>query len=547
MNPRVRRDRLVLVGLIALFVGLSVQQFRIHPQLGVDEIYYLDYVAKSPSLGLRIGEQVGAEATSTAACKGIEAWPEVLIPDCDDPQPNPNQLWQQGYNVAFQHPPGYFSLTWVGGKVFSWVPGVDDPLTAYRLTGTVWMAVGMTLLWYALTLAGIGVVVKAAVVSLLGAPAAVVYLSASVHPGNVQLVGGALLLVALMLWELGRWRWWSVPIVAAVVVWLNFNNAMAVGTLVVYLVYRAWRDRDQRGDLLITAAWSFAVTIGSVIGWQVWQNSRKLADVDDLPIHQVTWGKSGFQWQQVDDELRAVFTPFRDNWLQTWDVLTPVTGIADVGLVVMMGATLAVAASRSTHRHLVAAVVTAMIGAGLVTMLSTYAAGYNYFQLTPARYGLAILPFGAVAIAPALRQIALARAMTVALALITCAAISYGVITSSSSTADFEVSQELAREMLIADQQRLIADLEDLFEDSEQLIGMQERLIADLEDLVQARDQTISEQRQLIGELGGLLEAPELLIADQQRLIGELEELLAVYRCQFETDQHLVPGGCEVE
>lgn len=492
--------------LLGLFVVFSVWEVDSHPQLGVDEIYYYDYALKSPSLGVRIGEQVGAEAMATAACRGVEIWPEDLIPECGDPQPDPNQLWQSGYNVAFQHPPPYFALTAWGGEVMSWLPRVDDKLHAYRLVGAVWLVAGMALLWYALGLAGLGTMARVALVALLGAPPAALYVSTSVHAGNAQLVGGAIVLVALLLWESKRWPWWSVPVACGAAVWLNFNNASAVGAVVAYLAYRAWRDRGTENRLLITSATSFAVTVVSVIGWQAWQNHRKLADVQDLPIHQVIWGESGFQWQQIDDELRAVFTPFRDQWIPTWDVLTPLNGIADIGLLVLMGATLAVTAKRSSHRYLTAGVVTAMAGFGVVTMLSTYAAGYNYFQLTPARYGLALLPLAAVAVTPAIRRIALARLATVAVALATTGAVAYGIFASVAPTPDADVAEAIRmsqQELILLDQERTIAN----------------------------QQQHISEQEQLID--------------DQQQLIDDTDALLNQYRCQSGIDAHLVPEGCD--
>ncbi|MCY3637159.1 MAG: hypothetical protein OXH23_16280 [bacterium] len=493
-SPRstVLRDRSVLFVLIALFVALTVKQIDIHPQLGVDEIYYFDYALKSPSLGIRIGEQVGTEAMTVAACRGIEIWPGALIPECGDPRPDPNQLWQDGYNVTFQHPPAYFSITAIGGEVMGWLPGVDNKLTAYRLVGVVWLAAGMVLLWYALGLAKLPTVGKAAVVALLGAPPMAVYTAASVHAGNTQLAGGALLLVALLLWESGRWRWWAVPAAAAVAVWLNFNNAAAVGALVAYLAYKAWRDRGRNHDLVRTAASSFTVAVVSVIGWQAWQNHRKLADVDDLPVHQVTLGQGGFHWQQIDDELRAVFTPFRNQWIQTWDVLTSLTGVADIGLIVLMGTTLAVTANKSTFRYFTAGVVTAMVGFGIVTMVSTYAAGYNYFQLTPARYGLALLPFAGVAIVPALRRFTLARVCTVLLAAATCAAIAYGVFASSAAIRNADITEALRR--------------------------------AQREQQIEAQQQTISEQ---------------------QQQLDEKESQLNQYRCQLGADLDQVPEGCE--
>ena len=480
-----------LVALLAAFVAMSVQQTYSHEQLGVDEIYYFDYALKSPSMGIRIGEQVEYEAMSIAGCRGIELWPKEMIPECGDIQPDPSQLWQNGHNVAFQHTPVYFTLTAVGGEAIDRLPGVDDKLTAYRLVGAAWLISGMSLLWCALGLAGLNVLSRLALVSLLAAPPALIYTSASVHAGNSQLVGGALLLVALLLWEAKKCQWWLVPLASGLAVWLNLNNASAVGALVAYLVFRSWRDRRQKNDLILTASSSFFVAVISVTVWQLWQNHRSISDVGDLPIHLVTSGPSGFQWQQIDDEMRAVFTPFRDQWIQTWDLLTPLNGIADIGLVAMMAATLAVTVARSTSRYVVAGVFTAMIGMGVITTVSTYFAGYNYF-LTPSRYGLALLPFAAIAIVPAIRKVTSARLMTYGLAIGMCVAVFYGVISEAKPALDVDVSYELRQTQY------------------ERQIDVQQRLIE-----------------------------------DQEQLIGRQEELINLYRCQKKIDLELVLGGCE--
>lgn len=283
----------MIIAVLAFFMVLSVQQTYAREELGADEIYYYDYALKSPSLGIRIGEQVGPEAMTTAACRGFEVWPHEMIPDCGAPQPNPDQLWQGGYNVTFQHPPAYFTLTSVGAKVLGLLPGVNDTLTAHRLVGVVWLAAGISLLWYALELTRLDAINRVALIVLLGAPPALVYTSASIHAGNAQLVGGAAVLGSRLLWESGRWRWWAVPAASAIAVGLNLNNASAVGALVAYLAYRAWRDQQKRNHLILTAATSLAATVVSVVGWQAWQNHRKLADIDDLPIQQVTTGENG--------------------------------------------------------------------------------------------------------------------------------------------------------------------------------------------------------------------------------------------------------------
>ena len=441
--------------------------------MGIDEVFYFDYALKSPSLGIRIGEQVGVESMTTAACRMIVDWQDRFIPECGDPHPNPDHLWQQGYNVAFQHPPAYFSITAIGAKVTRYLPWVESKLVAYRLVGAAWLMAGIALLWYALTVVGLGTVSKAAAVSLMAAPPMAIYSAAQIHAANTQLTGGGMVLVALVLWEAGRWRWWSVPAAATAAMWLNLNNASAVGAVVAYLIYRVWRERHLMSELLRMAASSFALAVASVAGWQLWQHYRKLADAHDLPIHQYTYGWPGFHWQQIHDELRAVLTPFRQQWLQTWEVLMPLSGVVDIFLMATMAGALAVTAHRPSHRYLVAGVFTAMIGTGVVTMLSTYFAGYNYWIRTPGRYGLALLPLAALAISPVLGKIVAARMAAVALAVAIMVAVFGGALTSASPPLErgqAELIKQKERELLLEERSDLIDKQEQFIQEQQELI-----------------------------------------------------------------------------
>ncbi len=434
LRPFWKADRVVLIGVVAVVVGIVVLQVRDHPKFSrVDELQHFDYVLKSPSAGVRIGEQYGLEAVRVVACRGIDlpGWEPGTpkLSECGDPLPDPSLSHSNGYNTAYLHTPVYYSATALAGSAVLRLPGVDSWLVAYRLVGAVWLAAGLALVWYALGLVNVGVWGRAAVVGLLGVSPVVVHASALLNPDATALLGGAAVLVALLKWESGRWPWWTVPAVSAVAVWLRLTNSAAVGVVAVYVVLRVWQKRDRVRERLLVAGTSFAVAVLSVLAWRLWQRYRQLDEEQDLPLY-VAERFGYFRWTSVDDQLRAVLTPFRDQWVPEVlprNVLVPLGGVADVGLLVLLGAAVAFTAARSAHRALVGGVLAAMVGMGVLTMVTNYWT-LSRDSLAPGRYGLAILPFAAAAVAPVLRRRALAGVLVGALACATGGAMLYGVL-----------------------------------------------------------------------------------------------------------------------
>lgn len=424
----------VLICVVGVAVGIAVLQVRDHPQFSpVDEPQHFDYALKAPLGGVRIGELRGLDATREVACRGIAypGWAPGVpgLPDCGDPLPDPASSHAYGYNSAYLHTPAYYLATGWAGEAVLRLPGVNSSLTAYRLVGVVWLAAGLGLVWYALGLARVGVWSRAAVVGLLGVSPMVVHASAFVNPDATALLGGAMVLVALLKWESGRWPWWAVPLASAVAVGLKLTNSAAVGVVAVYLGLRIWQKRDRVRERLIVAVTSSAVAAALVMGWRVWQGFRKLDDEHDLPLYPLE-RFDYFRWESLGAQLRAVVTPFRDQWVPEVlprSALVPLGAIADIGLLVLLGAAVAFTVAKSAHRALIGGVFAAMVGMGVLTMLTNYWT-LSRDSLTPGRYGLAILPFAAAAAAPVLGRQVFAPALVGLLAIATAAAMLHGVL-----------------------------------------------------------------------------------------------------------------------
>ena len=157
------------------------------------------------------------------------------------------------------------------------------------------------------------------------------------------------------------------------------------------------------GERLKVAGASVGAAVAVVVAWRGWQNDRKLDEEHNLPLY-LSERFDSFRWESLGEQIRAVVTPFRDQWIP--DVLprgalVPLGAMADIGLLVLLGAAVAFAAARSAHRALVGGVFAAMVGMGLLVMLTNYWT-LSRDALAPGRYGLAIVPLAAVAVAPVL-------------------------------------------------------------------------------------------------------------------------------------------------
>ena len=368
--------------MLAAVAAIVALQLRDHPSLSpIDELQHLDYALKSPSAGVRVGERLGSDALQTVACRGID-WPgwEVgspLLPGCGDPQPEQSLAPEGWYNTAYLHTPVYYSATALVGEVVVSLGGggggrEQSPVTAYRLVGVLWLAAGLWLLWLALGMVHVGVWHRAAVVGLVGVSPVVVHGSAFLNPDATALLGGGLVLVALLKWESGRWPWWYLAVASAAAVWLKHTNAAAVGAVIVYLGIRLWQERHRLAShqvrararqQLQAASASGLAAIVSVLGWRLWQRYRQLGTESDLPIY-ANQRHDSFQWTSLDEKLRAALTPFRDQWIPSElprSVLAPLAGIADLGLLVLLGTALAVTAAKLAHRALVGGVVVSLV------------------------------------------------------------------------------------------------------------------------------------------------------------------------------------------
>lgn len=431
------RDRIALAALLlamAVLVGLHV---RDHPALShIDELQHMDYALKSPFHVPRHGDTIGQEAMEEAACRGIDYplrlsidalndWlhltgergietlnpdsiPRVQLPPCESQELTPDRFPNWGINTASTHPPVYYTTSALAAEVFNAAPDIDSKTTGVRLVGILWLGAAAVVLWYVLGSLGASTWSKAVLIGLLIVSPRVLHESSIINPDTTALLGGALVLAAVLRWEAGRAPAWLLPAASMAAVWLKFTNSVAVGAAVVYLAVRGWQQRNSLTRRQIRA-WSAAagaaviLTVASIVSWSAVQEARGHIPAEQLPTNAI-YQVDSFQWDDLGDELFSTLTPLRDPFVPDTlprNLLEPLGDLMNLLVLVGLGAVALFAARGSKHRALAAAAVTGMVATGVVTMVTSYLTLGIYFDTNP-RYGLSLLPFAAAALVPVL-------------------------------------------------------------------------------------------------------------------------------------------------
>jgi hypothetical protein len=248
-----------------------------------DEWVYLDYVDQMTDLGVaQRGEPVIGEALKVLSCRGVQYYGTVGSP-CEGPYDT--ALYPQGgLTAADVHPPTYFALTAAGAALIRGTGISDDLLTSSRMTGAVFLFIGLlAIAWLALEL-GARLAGAVGVAGLVASLPLTRYTNSYLTPDNLNLAVGAAVFIAAVRFSRGQWSWWPLVLVSAVAASIKAQNGLAVGAAVLFICWSAWTSRaaghpNVRRHLVAAAA-SLSAFIGVQLLWQV---VRSVAAVGEAP------------------------------------------------------------------------------------------------------------------------------------------------------------------------------------------------------------------------------------------------------------------------
>jgi hypothetical protein len=416
--------------LIAVFVcviaPVALVGVHIHenPEFSpIDEAAHLDYVIRIADGGFpRMGQYLQKSTQQLQDCRGL-ALHGLVLPACGAPIVD-NPKFGTVYQYEAQQPPGYYALTvpmrWAGIHVL----GIDD-LTATRLTGLVWLVLGLLLFWAAGRVMGVPPPVLGAGALLIATAPLVIYTTSYVSNDAAAVFAGALVLFvgALAYKQPGRWMTPVMVLVGLFVGSLKLNDVLPV--VVISFLFALAAGAKLRGEeemsVVEAVRWWWprggSILLGSIIcvvGWLVIERKLAIINPRDLPTFAVL-RVGHYGYSTIAREALSMFQPLTGAYdpFRTSSLATPASSVVSTDLQSVLATVLAylviagalaglfVSPRRWSHWLGLVSVPVLYVG-GVVLGISVYLT-YNSDPGLSGRYGLVLAPFVVMALTSALR------------------------------------------------------------------------------------------------------------------------------------------------
>ena len=305
----------------AVLVVLHVAAFR--QMSPVDEIQHLDYMLRVESGDLvHRGDLLLPETRRIVACRGFDPALSGMLasdwvePICGDDALRPDQFPQLGFNTAWRHPPTYYVITAGLASIIELVPGVDDTLSAARLSGIAWAIGTVGVMWALFGAFGVARANRVLLVLFLVASPAVLFYLSVVTEDATAVAAGAGALLAVRVWQQGRALAWLPISVAGVTVALKWTNLAGVAAAAVFLIAaEVLGDRKRLRHALRVVLGMFGACVLTIGGWYVAQTALAKVPAEEIPLLEqqradsLDIGRTIAQTRQLVTPLRIEYLP----------------------------------------------------------------------------------------------------------------------------------------------------------------------------------------------------------------------------------------------
>ena len=241
---------LLLVVLVCVVVPATMIAWQIHdnPKLSlIDEGAHLDYLLRVSKFEIpRMGQTLSQRDLRITACTKVNV-PGLRLPSCTAKHLRPSEFPAGGYQYEAQQPPVYYAATAVMRSVNQHVLGISNYVTSGRLTGIVWVSVGLLLLWFAGQQFGVDPWAMLAALLLLAVAPNVIYYGSIISNDAASVFAGGLLalVTGIALRRSSRFMPWILGIAAFVAVALKTTNLIAVAALSLYVLVQEVLQRPE--------------------------------------------------------------------------------------------------------------------------------------------------------------------------------------------------------------------------------------------------------------------------------------------------------------
>ncbi len=368
----------------------------------IDEPTHADYAWQVAHFHLpEAGSEIAPEILDLWACAGQQGYD---LPPCGSHAPAAAFPFD-GTNYNFGHPPLYYAAVGLPARLASAaIPGLNF-VQAARLTGVLWLAGGMFMMFVALRRWKIDPAAAIIAPLLLPAFPRILHASTTVNPdAAAALTGAAAVWLAALVFSEG-YRDWRLPaLLAGTAGMLKTIGAVPFIAIGVLILVRLVRDRRTHppawSDLAIPAGIAGAILV-PYLAWQAYQSGRGDPNWENPLVGLNTRDVQGLPGSEWLETAFGGINLASDYYLQRpLDVALMVswTRLLNVLVIGAVFAVIVACAKEPARRSLGWMMVTGVVLYPTIVQVQAF---FNttvpqYFPNVTGRYGLALIP-GAVA------------------------------------------------------------------------------------------------------------------------------------------------------
>ncbi|MCI7456793.1 hypothetical protein [Actinomyces urogenitalis] len=246
-----------------------------------DEYTYLDYIDKAAhGVLLRRNMLIDPYTANELACRGMERFGPI-VSGCGGTV-NYDDLPIDGFSTGTIHSPVYFYVAALLTKPMTAFAGATM-FTAARMTGAVFLGLGIAVLWVLMKELGASRSVALAGSLLLLVSPQTWWSNFYITPDAVNILAGATILLAALQMVRGRWSpvWFVLASIFFALV--KFQGVFAAGAALVFITAYAIFGNSRRGLRRSWLAWGIGGTILALAAQFGWQWLRMRLSLPDPP------------------------------------------------------------------------------------------------------------------------------------------------------------------------------------------------------------------------------------------------------------------------
>jgi hypothetical protein len=274
-----------LIAFLLAFIPAFIHIVQYRQFSPIDELRHLDYALQITRGQVpKLGDKLGQDAMREEACRGIDF--QWLDPPCDSIRFKPAAFRDDGWQTAYPHPPLYYILSGISGRILRGLGILDGAIDGARLMSALLFGFGFATTFAAGRQLGVRSFPLLAGLGLLITLPGALHSASIVTPDSFAMLAGGGALLAAVLWKknLLSTRW--LIVVGALVGFTKLTNLVMLLAVVAWLVTYALMQKrsDQKIASLIKAPILMfsagALTSGA---WIFLQSLRATISADIVP------------------------------------------------------------------------------------------------------------------------------------------------------------------------------------------------------------------------------------------------------------------------